>query len=252
MLFSWLLLVSESVTLARKAAAEGAGTAFLLMTVVGSGIMGDRLSGGNVAIALLANAIATGAVLVAIILIFGGLSGAHFNPIVTMVSASQGGLRWREVPAYLAAQVVGAFGGVAIAHLMFDEALFSISQHSRSGAPQLLSEFVATFGLIMVIWGCARARQDAVPFAVGAYITAGYWFTASTAFANPAVTLARSVTNTFSGIRPVDAPGFIAMQFVGALAAIVFFRWLSPAPSSFVKEEAIPRLSEKELSGHAR
>jgi glycerol uptake facilitator-like aquaporin len=240
------------MTLAQRATAEGFGTMFLLATIVGSGIMGERLSGGNVAIALLANALATGAMLVAIILVFGGISGAHFNPVVTLTLAAQGDLRWGDVPAYLVAQVVGAVSGVATAHLMFSEALFSFSQHARSGAPQLLSEFVATFGLLLVIWGCARSRQDAVAYAVGGYIVAGYWFTSSTSFANPAVTLARSLTNTFSGIRPVDAPGFIIAQFAGAVAATVLFRWLSPKVSSLPKNIDVANESEKELSAHVR
>jgi glycerol uptake facilitator-like aquaporin len=201
----------------------------LVATVVGSGIMGERLAGGNVAVALLANTIATGAGLVALILTFGPVSGAHFNPVVTLADASQRGLAWRDVPVYVAAQVAGAFAGVAIAHVMFNEpALFVASQHDRSGPSQLVSEFVATFGLLAVIWGCVRRRPGAVPFAVGAYITAAYWFTSSTSFANPAVTLARAATDTFSGIRPVDAPGFIAAQLVGAAAATALFRWLVP------------------------
>jgi glycerol uptake facilitator-like aquaporin len=213
------------MTLARRATAEAVGTALLLAAVVGSGIMGERLAGGNVAIALLANTIATGAALVALILAFGPISGAHFNPAVTLADAFEGGIAWRHVPAYLAAQFVGAFVGVAAAHGMFGERFLSVSQHARSGAGQLFSEFVATFGLLAIIWGCARFRASAAPFAVGAYITAAYWFTASTSFANPAVTLARSFTNTFSGIRPVDAPGFILMQLIGAAAATVLFRW---------------------------
>lgn len=216
--------------LARKLTAEGLGTAFLLATVVGSGIMGEQLAGGNVAIALLANTIATGAALVALILTFGPLSGAHFNPVVTIADASQSGLPWHEVPGYVIAQVAGAFLGVGIAHFMFEQpALFFASQHERSGASQLVSEFVATFGLLSVIWGCARRRPGLVPFAVGAYITAAYWFTSSTSFANPAVTLARAATNTFAGIRPIDAPGFIVAQVLGAAAATVLFRWLVPA-----------------------
>lgn len=218
--------MAESVTLARKAASEAVGTAFLLATVIGSGIMGDRLSGGNVAIALLANTIATGAALVALILTYGPISGAHLNPAVTLADATQGGIRWREVPVYIVAQIVGAFLGVAVAHLMFSEPLFSISQHTRSGAAQMLSEFVATFGLLSVIWGVSRRRTEAVPFAVAAYITAAYWFTASTSFANPAVTLARAFSNTFAGIRPVDAPGFIVAQLLGAMMATLLFRWL--------------------------
>jgi glycerol uptake facilitator-like aquaporin len=178
----------------------------LLATVVGSGIMADRLSGGNVALALLANTIATGAGLVALILTFGPISGAHFNPAVTIADASQEGLAWREVPGYLLAQVVGAVAGVWTAHAMFEEPLLMVSRHQRSGPAQILSEFIATFGLLAVIWGCSRRRSAAVPFAVAAYITAAYWFTASTSFANPAVTLARGFTDTFAGIRPLDVP----------------------------------------------
>jgi glycerol uptake facilitator-like aquaporin len=215
--------------LSRRAAAEAMGTAFLLATVVGSGIMAERLAGGNVAIALLANTIATGAGLVALILAFGPVSGAHFNPAVTIADATLGGISWREVPIYVVAQVVGAFVGVAAAHVMFEVPLFAASQHVRAGAGQLVSEFVATFGLLAVIWGCSRRRSSATPFAVGAYITAAYWFTASTSFANPAVTLARSFTNTFAGIRPQDAPAFMAVQLAGALVATWTFRWLVPA-----------------------
>ncbi len=213
----------------RRGVGEAVGTAMLLATVIGSGIMGDRLSGGNVAIALLANTLATGAVLVTLILTFGPISGAHFNPAVTIADASQGGLPWREVPAHVIAQVIGAFIGVAVAHLMFGEPLFSASHRERSGAAQLFSEFVATFGLLSVIWGCVRQRPDAVPFAVGAYITAAYWFTSSTSFANPAVTLARAASDTFAGIRPADAPGFILAQLLGAAAATALFRWLVPS-----------------------
>ncbi|MEW5787099.1 MAG: MIP/aquaporin family protein [Pseudomonadota bacterium] len=216
------------MSLSRRLVAEALGTAFLLAVVVGSGIMAERLAGGNVAIALLANTLATGAGLVALILTFGPISGAHFNPAVTLADAWQGGLPWRIVPGYLTAQVAGAFAGVAAAHLMFDEALFFASQHVRSGPSQWWSEFVATFGLLAVIWGCVRQRPGAVPFAVGAYITAAYWFTASTSFANPAVTLARAASDTFAGIRPVDAPAFIVAQLLGALAATALFRWLIP------------------------
>jgi glycerol uptake facilitator-like aquaporin len=190
--------------------------------------MGERLAGGNIAIALLANTMATGAALVALILTFGPVSGAHFNPAVTLADAWQGGLAWREVPGYLAAQIAGAFAGVAAAHLMFDQPVFFASRHIRSGTAQIFSEFVATFGLLLVILGCVRFRSSAVPFAVGAYITAAYWFTASTSFANPAVTLARSASDTFAGIRPADAPGFIIAQLAGAAAATVLFRWLTP------------------------
>ena len=214
----------------RRAATEALGTAFLLIAVVGSGIMGERLAGGNVAIALLANSVATGAALVALILAFSPISGAHFNPAVTLADAMQGGITWREAPAYVAAQVVGAFGGVAAAHLMFGLPLFFASRHVRSGGAQLWSEFIATFGLLTVIWGCSRARSSFTPFAVGAYITAAYWFTSSTSFANPAVTLARAASDTFAGIRPADAPAFIAVQFVAMLVATGCFRWLGPAP----------------------
>jgi glycerol uptake facilitator-like aquaporin len=197
--------------------------------VIGSGIMGDKLAGGNVGVALLANTLATGAGLVALILAFGPISGAHFNPAVTLADATQGGLPWREVPAYVLAQVTGAFAGVAVAHVMFGKPLFFVSTHERSGIAQMVSEFVATFGLLAVIWGCARRRPDAVPFAVGAYITAAYWFTSSTSFANPAVTLARAASDTFAGIRPLDVPGFVVAQLLGAAAATVTFRWLVPS-----------------------
>jgi glycerol uptake facilitator-like aquaporin len=190
--------------------------------------MGERLAAGNIAIALLANTIATGAALVALILAFGPISGAHFNPAVTLADAWEGGLAWREVPGYLAAQVVGAFVGVAAAHMMFSEPIFFTSRHVRSGGAQLFSEFIATFGLLSVIWGCARVRPSVVAFAVGAYITAAYWFTASTSFANPAVTLARAASDTFAGIRPADVPGFIVAQLAGGAAATALFRWLVP------------------------
>jgi glycerol uptake facilitator-like aquaporin len=224
------------MTLSRRVTAEAIGTALLLASVVGSGIMGARLAGGNTAVALLANTIATGAALVALILTFGPISGAHFNPAVTLADASQGGIEWRDVPAYVAAQLVGAFAGVAAAHLMFGEPLLAASQRARSGGGQLFSEFVATFGLLCVIWGCARVRSSAVPFAVGAYITSAYWFTASTSFANPAVTLARAFTNTFSGIRPTDAPSFVLVQLIGAAAATALFRWLTPSLIAEAKE----------------
>jgi glycerol uptake facilitator-like aquaporin len=215
--------------LPRRITAEAIGTAMLLAAVVGSGIMADRLSGGNGAVALLANTLATAAALVALILTFGPISGAHFNPAVSVADASQGGLRWREVPAYVAAQLIGAVIGVWLAHIMFGERLFMWSLHARSGSAQMVSEFVATFGLLSVIWGCSRRRSDAVPFAVAAYIAAAYWFTASTSFANPAVTLARALTDTFAGIRPADVPGFIVAQLMGAAAATLLFRWLVPS-----------------------
>jgi len=217
------------MTRMRRIAAETVGTAFLLAAVVGSGIMGERLCAGNVAIALLANTLATGAMLVTLILTFGPISGGHFNPAVTLADASQGGLAWSEVPGYLGAQFVGAFVGVATAHFMFGEAVFSASRHIRAGGSQIFSEFVASFGLLCVIWGCARLRSSAVPFAVGAYITGAYWFTASTSFANPAVTVARSASDTFAGIRPEDVPGFVVAQLAGAAAATVLFRWLVPS-----------------------
>ncbi len=214
--------------LPRRATAEAIGTCLLLAVVVGSGIMGERLAGGDVAMALLANSIATGAGLVALILAFGPVSGAHFNPAVTLAEAWEGRMPWREVPVYLVAQVGGAFAGVVTAHAMFEEPLLAASTHARAGAPQAFSELVATFGLLAVIRGCDRKEPRAVPFAVGAYIAAAYWFTASTSFANPAVTLARAATDTFAGIRAQDVPAFVAAQLVGAAAATALFRWLAP------------------------
>ncbi len=215
-------------SLRKRLVAEALGTAFLLAAVVGSGIMGERLAGGNVAIALLANTIATGAALIALILTFGPISGAHLNPAVTLADASQKGIAWREAPLYIGAQIVGAFAGVASANVMFGLPIFFASCHARAGAAQIFSEFTATFGLLAVICGCARSRSAAVPFAVAAYITAAYWFTSSTSFANPAVTLARSMSDTFAGIRPSDTPGFIAAQLLGAAAATLLFHWLMP------------------------
>jgi glycerol uptake facilitator-like aquaporin len=213
----------------RRLVAEAIGTALLLAAVVGSGIMADRLSGGNQALALLANTIATGAALVTLILTFGSISGAHFNPAVTIADASQGGIAWRDVPGYVCAQLGGAVLGVWTAHAMFEERVLMLSLHERSGFGQLFSEFVATFGLLAVIWGCSRRRPETVPFAVGAYITAAYWFTASTSFANPAVTMARALTDTFAGIRLLDVPGFVVAQVIGAVTATLLFRWLVPA-----------------------
>ena len=238
--------MAAAVDLRRRALAEGLGTALLLATVVGSGIMGDKLAGGNVALALLANTVATGAGLVALILTFGPISGAHFNPAVTLADASQGGLPWREVPVYIVSQVLGAFVGVAVAHVMFDKPLFFASTHERAGVAELVSEFVATFGLLAVIWGCARRRAGAVPFAVGAYIMAAYWFTSSTSFANPAVTLARAASDTFAGIRPVDTPGFIVAQLLGAAAATATFRWLVPSLPS-TADRVVDRLADEEV-----
>ncbi len=232
--------------LSARITAEFVGTAFLLMAVVGSGIMGERLSSGNVAIALLANTIATGAALVALILTFGPVSGAHFNPAVSLADAWQRGMPWRETPAYVFVQVVGAYIGVVSAHAMFGLPLISPSRHSRAGAPQMFSEFIATFGLLSVIWGCSRLRTSVVPFAVGAYITAAYWFTASTSFANPAVTLARAASDTFSGIRPADVPGFIAAQLAGAAAATALFSWLVPSLPAVARDVVVPHASDPE------
>ena len=216
-------------SLPKRLTSEFLGTAFLVAAVIGSGIMGERLAGGNIAIALLANTLATGAALVALILTFGPISGAHFNPAVTLADAALGGLGWSDALAYIAVQMVGAILGAVVAHVMFGEPLLAFSMHSRSGARQLFSEFVATFGLMAVIWGCSRTRSHVVPFAVGSYIAAAYWFTASTSFANPAVTVARALSNTFAGIRPADAPGFVASQLAGAACATLLFRWLLPA-----------------------
>lgn len=216
------------ITLLRRTVSEFLGTAFLVAAVVGSGIMGERLAAGNVAIALLANTIATGAALVALILTFGPISGAHFNPAVTFVDAIENGVSWKDAACYVPAQCLGGIAGAIAAHLMFRLPLISVSHHARAGSAQVFSEFVATFGLLSVIWGCSRLRSEMVAFAVGAYITAAYWFTASTSFANPAVTIARSLSDTFSGIRPSDVPWFIAAQFLGAIAATILFRWLVP------------------------
>ena len=232
------------MNLPRRLAAEGVGTALLLAAVVGSGIMGERLAGGNVAIALLANTIATGSTLVALILAFGPISGAHFNPAVTIADASRGGLSWGDVPSYIAAQLAGAVAGVFAAHLMFGEKLLQLSQHVRAGGSQLFSEFVATFGLIAVICGCSRKRSESVPLAVGLYITGAYWFTASTSFANPAVTAARAVTNTFAGIRPADAPGFIGAQLAGAFVATLLFRWFEPALTDEAEPVVVQRRTD--------
>lgn len=216
------------MTLSRRLVAEGLGTAMLLAVVVGSGIMAEQLAAGNAALALLANAIATGAGLVALILMFGTVSGAHFNPVVTLSEAWQRNIPANEVVPYIGVQIAGAFAGVAAAHLMFSLPLFFASEHARTGPAQWWSEFVATFGLIGVIIGCSRSRPTVTPFAVAAYITAAYWFTSSTSFANPAVTLARAATNTFAGIRPADAPGFILAQALGAASATAIFCWLYP------------------------
>jgi glycerol uptake facilitator-like aquaporin len=220
------------MTLARRIAAEFIGTAMLLAVVVGSGIMGERLAGGNVALALLGNSIATGGGLVALILVFGPVSGAHFNPAVTLSLAGTRRHTWRDVPGYLTAQFTGAILGVWIAHAMFGEPILQVSEKLRPGAALMFSEAIATFGLLITILACIRHRSEAVPYAVAVYIVAAYWFTASTSFANPAVTVARSLTNTFAGIRPLDAPGFIAAQLVGAATAAVTDRWLNRQPEA--------------------
>jgi glycerol uptake facilitator-like aquaporin len=225
-----------TISLSRRVAGEFFGTAFLVSAVVGSGVMAERLANGNIAIALLANTIATGAALVALIMTFGPISGAHFNPVVSLADAMEGGLRWSETVPYVLAQVIGGIGGTVLAHAMFALPLVSISHHIRSGPSQFLSEFVAAFGLLAVIWGCSRSRSSVTPFAVGAYITAAYWFTASTSFANPAVTIARAFSDTFSGIRPIDAPLFIVAQVLGGLAATFLFRWLVPSLPSVAKD----------------
>jgi glycerol uptake facilitator-like aquaporin len=211
-----------------KLTAEFVGSAFLVAAVVGSGVMGARLAGGNVAIALLANTIATGTVLVALIPTLGPISEAHLNPAVTLAYAIENGISWSDALAHIAAQCVGGVAGTIIAHLMFGLRWYSFSSHARHGWAQVFSEFVATFGLLSVIWGCSRLRSGAVPFAVASYITAAYWFTASTSFANPAVTIARCLSDTFVGIRPSDVPWFIVAQLAGALAATFLFRWLAP------------------------
>lgn len=229
---------------ARAIAAEAIGTAFLLVAVVGSGIMGDRLSAGNVGLALLANSLATGAALVALLLTFGPVPGAHFNPAVTIADASQGGLPWSRVPGYVVAQVGGAVAGVLAAHAMFSEPLVMVSTHDRGGMAQVFSEFIATFGLLAVIWGCSRRRAAMTPFAVGSYIVAAYWFTSSTSFANPAVTIARTLTDTFAGIAPSSVPGFLAGQFAGAFAATWLFRWLVPALPQRADEVVAPHAVE--------
>lgn len=216
------------ISLARRTVAEFFGTAFLLAAVIGSGIMADRLSGANLGLALFENTIATGAALVALIVTFGPISGAHLNPVVTLMDAFERGLPWSETPFYVFSQVLGGIAGAAAAHIMFGLAPFSLSTHPRSGSAQVFSEFVATFGLVCVIWGSSRLKPTAVPFAVGAYITAAYWFTASTSFANPAVTIARCLSDTFAGIRPADVVWFVAAQLVGGFFATLLFRWLAP------------------------
>lgn len=217
-----------TITLARRLTAEALGSALLLATVVGSGIMAERLAGGNVAIALLGNTLATGAMLFVLISVFGPLSGAHFNPVVTLVDVLCGALPRGALAPYLLAQVAGAIAGVLLAHAMFDLPLWQTSAKLRTGAGQWLAEFVATFGLLATILGCVRFAPRAVAAAAACYITAAYWFTASTSFANPTVTLARSLSDSFAGIRPVDAPAFMLAQLAGGLAAWALMRWLLP------------------------
>ena len=217
------------MTLGRRLAAEALGTGLLLAMVIGSGIMAERLSQGNVAVALLANSFATGAGLVALILTVGSVS-AHFNPVVTLAAAQARILAWRYVPLYMGAQAAGGLAGVATAHVMFGLPLVTVSQHERSGLPQLVGEFVATFGLLIVIGGCRCYRPTSVPYAVGAYVASAYWFTSSTSFANPVVTVARALSDTFAGIRPADVPGFIVAQLLGAFAAVLVAEWLFVQP----------------------
>jgi glycerol uptake facilitator-like aquaporin len=221
-----------AVDLLRRATAEALGSAGLLAAVVGSGIMGDRLAGGNVAIALLANSLATGGALLALISTLQPISGAHLNPVVSLVDAAHGDLAWQDLPLIVVAQVVGAVVGVLTAHAMFAEPWVSWSVHERAGAAQVVSELVATFGLVAVILGCARRRPEVIPVAVSAYIVSAYWFTASTSFANPAVTVARSLTGTFAGIRAIDVAPFVLAQVAGAAAAVVVLRWLVPRSTS--------------------
>lgn len=215
-------------TLARRVVAEAIGTSFLLAAVVGSGIMAERLASGNIALALLANTWATGAALLALILTFGPISGAHFNPIVSLSSLIEKEIDSKLFALYSCTQIAGAVAGVMLANIMFSLPAISFSRHIRGGAEQLLSEFVASFGLVMVIAGCARQRWNAVAFAVAAYISAAYWFTPSTSFANPAVTIARSLSDTFAGIAPGNVPGFVVAQILGGVLATLLFRWLVP------------------------
>jgi glycerol uptake facilitator-like aquaporin len=232
-------------SLRARLAAECIGTAFLVAAVVGSGIMAERLAGGNAALALLANTLATGAALLALILTFGPISGAHLNPVVSLADAMEGGLPYPEAIGYVAAQILGGVAGTIAANKMFGLPFVSLSHNARSGGAQFLSEFIATFGLLSVIWGCVRSRPGVVAAAVASYITAAYWFTASTSFANPAVTIARSLSDTFAGIRPLDVPLFIAAQFAGGIAATFLFRWLYPDISSSAKDVIVPHRAER-------
>ncbi|MGD1066704.1 MAG: MIP/aquaporin family protein [Vulcanimicrobiaceae bacterium] len=224
----------------RAIVAEFVGTAMLLAAIVGSGITAERLCGGNVGLALLANAVATGGALIALILTFGPISGAHFNPAVTLVDAWRGGLPWAAATPYIAAQIVGALAGTALANILFGLPALFASHHARAGPALTASEFVATFGLLCVIWGCARSHANATPYAVGSYIVGAYWFTPSTSFANPAVTIARAFTDTFAGIRPADVPPFVLAQLLGALAATALFAWFGAADEAQAAVVTLP------------
>ena len=226
--------------LARRLFAEFLGSAFLAAVVIGSGIAAQRLSPGNTGLELLENAAATAAGLFALILMVGPVSGAHFNPAVTLADAIEHGIPWAEVPVYIVAQCVGGVLGTILAHLMFGLHWYSLSSHVRSGWSLTLSEFIATFGLLSVIWGCSRTRSGATPFAVASYIVAAYWFTASTSFANPAVTIARALSDTFAGIRMADVPSFVAAQIAGALVATYLFAWLVPGLQKEAPEVVVP------------
>jgi glycerol uptake facilitator-like aquaporin len=218
-------------SLGRRIFAEWLGTAFLLATIIGSGIMAERLAGGNAALALLGNTIPTGCILIVLILIFAPISGAHFNPAVSLAFALRGELPWSIAGGYIVAQIIGAVAGVWAAHLMFELPVWQLSATSRAGAGQWFAEAIATFGLLLTIFGCVARTPAAIPYAVGLYITAAYWFTASTSFANPAVTIARSLSDTFAGIAPAGAPAFIVAQLVGMGVAVLVGRWLWAEPS---------------------
>lgn len=234
-------MTSPTPSLSKQAFAEFTGTALLLCIIVGSGIMAERLAMGNTALALLANSIATGTGLAVIIIMFAPISGAHFNPLVTLLQAYRQLIPWRRVPVYVITQLIGAVVGVIWTHLMFDEGILTLSNHHRCGYGIWLSEIIATIGLIGVIISCSENRPDATPFMVALYITSAYWFTSSTSFANPVVTLARSLTPTFTGIALTDTLGFILAQLVGLLIATVLFTWLYPTYSA-------KKLSHKDLS----
>jgi glycerol uptake facilitator-like aquaporin len=233
--------------LSRRVVAEAIGTALLLVAIVGSGIMGERVDGGNIGIALLANSIATGGALLCLIAALGPISGAHFNPAVSLADAIRGGLPWRELPLYIGAQLLGAISGVAAANVMFGLPAIVLSHRVRTGPALAFSEFLATFGLLFVIWGCVRFRKDIIPFAVAAYIIGAYWFTSSTSFANPAVTIARSLSDTFAGIRPADVPAFVAVQLLGAISATLLFAHLASIPKRDALEAIVPHETRRRL-----